>query len=158
MNVDEFIDTWDAMLVDPSIWQGAVELTSDKAVDVNKAQLMDGLGNTGEPLPMLSHYDIGNGTYYDDIKKAMNPLAGGRYDMNWSGYSFSTMRGYFEGERFKIVGEGWAAAYHRGSVLGADEVAGKIYGLYENDHMQYYRTQYLYPLIIQLIKALTGVQ
>jgi len=155
--IDEFSALWDQMLEDDTIWKGAVDLTSDKLIEVNQQQLLDGKSNTGDFLPQYKSFLMPNGEQYGTFKQKKNPRNGGRWDMDLTGNSFSTMKAQFVGDRHVISGEGHAGAFNRGT-LGKGKVKGKLFGVYENDYLKVYREKYLYPLQVALIKAYTGAQ
>lgn len=151
MTISEFLQKVEDLTSDLDFFKGAIDLTSQQLVEVNRQQLLDGVDNQGEDLPYYQMYTMPDGRRYDQVKQQMNPRSGGRFDMRWTGESFANMRGYFEGNQYRIVTSGEAWGYHTG--LYNRETAGKIFGLYENDYMQAYRKKYLYPLLVQLIKA-----
>ncbi len=143
----------EAALHDPAIWLGAIELTSQQLVQVNKQQLLDGRGNDGLDLPEYKRYLMQSGEEYATLKERLNPRNRGLWDMNYTGHSFQTMRGYFEGDQFRITSDGLMASYHRqgrarGRILGIDKAS---------DHMIFYRQKYLYPMIRKLYRATVGL-
>lgn len=145
----ELGEAMEAILHDDSIWKGAVELIADKVVDVNKQELLDGRGNDGLDLPPYKAYTMPDGEQYGDLKQRLNSRNRGLWDMNYTGASFASMKGYFEGDQFRITGEGFAAAYHRQGVT-----RGRIFGINpQSQYMEPLRQKYLYPLLRQLIRA-----
>lgn len=138
---------------DPKIWKGAIELTSQQLVQVNKEQLLDGKGNDGLDLPVYKRYIVEGGELYGSLKDRLNPRNRGLWDMHYSGRSFKSMRGYFEGDQFRVVGDGFTASYHR-----QGRARGRIHGINPvSDHMTFYRQTYLYPLLRRLYRATVGL-
>lgn len=138
---------------------GAIELTANDLVNVNKVQLEHGMGSDGLPLTDLSpEFELPEVGKYLPYKVAKNPLSQGRYDMNYSGYSYDTMYMREEGRGNIIIdGEGWAKEYDLGNVTFAQDLRGRIFGIYPSDALTTYQHTILYPMSISIVKAETGL-
>lgn len=160
--ITEMAERWQFVVDNIIQLTGAVLQEHEQEVlDINRAQLHKGMGSDGS---MLQKYDPdfsvkvgGSSIRYKALKESMNPHSAGRYDMFFSGDSYNRMRLVIDGPRYQITGEGFAKAYHDGTIMNG-VVRDRIYGLYENDHMEYFRRQYLYPELRNQIKMYTGVE
>jgi hypothetical protein len=149
----EFAQRWADLIYDDGIWKEAIELTKEGLIEVNQDQLKDGKSSAGMNLPEYKPFELETGEEYGDMKRRMNPRNEGRFDMYLTGHSFSTMRAELEGDKFRIMGEGWADSFNR-----SGETRGLIWGLYEGDHLKKYRTNILYPTAVRLIRDKTGAK
>ena len=149
--IKEFAERWDRMLSSGSIWVEAVEGTDAQLMDVNKEQLKHGTGSDGKPLPHYKKFVMPGGQLYGDAKTKMNPENGGRWDMNWTGYSLSTMSMALDGLKIHISSQGHARDWDM-------KLGGDIFGVYENSPLENYRKKFLYPLLVRLIKEQTGAK
>ena len=138
---------------------GAIDETAVQLVQVNKETLLDGIGSDGLPLNDLNptFKRPGTPTLYKPLKASLNPRAAGRYDMNFTGASFEAMKLQIQQKRYSIIGAGWAARYDQGQVEWAANLRGRVFGIFENDHLLYYKRQYLYPTISRRIKTYLGI-
>lgn len=139
------------MVAKGDIWTQSIEGTDKELMDVNKAQLKKGMGSDGEPLPKYSYYMMESGKTYDEEKNIMNPDNEGRYDMDWTGYSLSHMNLALEGVKIHISSLGHAQEWDA-------KLGGDIFGVYENSALESYRQQFLYPLLVRLIREQTGAK
>ena len=139
------------MLSSGSVFVEAVEGTDKQLLDVNKAQLKQGMGSSGDPLPPLKSYVRGDVGDYRQYKITKNPDANGRYDMDFTGYSLSTMQLGLEGLKVHISSMGPAQDWNM-------KLGGDIFGVYENSPMEEYRKRFLLPMLSRLIKEQTGAK
>lgn len=148
-DMEEFAGNWNRLATDDSFYGGVIKDTAEGLVKVNQENLKDGMGSDGAPLNQLDRKfrRAGMPGSYRTFKMSLNPRAQGRYDMNLTGRSFDTMRLEVESGRYSIVGAGWANKYNNGEIPWATNLAGRIWGIYQSDHMVYYKTTYLYPLL-----------
>jgi len=132
--------------------------TSDDIIHLNQEQLLNGEGSDGADLPYYKRYKI-EGREYGDIKQSMNPNNGGRYDMRYTGESFSSMSVKLEGEKMTIMSRGEAQAYENGEHDSANKISvkGRIFGL-NTDNKEQYRNNVLTPLLVRRIAEITGAK
>ena len=152
--IEEFADRWNSMAQDANFLDNTILKTGPRLVEVNQQQLLDGKDNKGGNLDQLSPTFRRKGIpgTYRPFKLTMNPRAEGRYDMNLTNRSFSTMQLVLQAREFNIVGAGWADKYDKGQVEFATHLEGRIWGIHQSDYLLHYKTTYLYPLIQESIR------
>lgn len=102
---------------------------TEEIILMNQNQLMEGKGLNDEDLPEYKDYRIESGERYEDVKARMNPKNGGRYDMRYTGASFSTMDLEIVGGSFRLTSQGYMQNYDDGTNDKGDDVKGNILGV-----------------------------
>lgn len=138
------------MVANKTATVGALELLSKDVADVQRDQLRHGRNSLGDSItPNYKYYLVGEKETYADFKNEMNPLAGhGTPDLNLTGSFYASIRFHIEGS---IIN--WEADDPNGLLSKYKSVLG----IYKNDALILFQTRKLYPLMIQIIKAETGL-
>lgn len=153
VTVMEMVRRWQDMVAQETATVGAVELTMDKLVDVNREQMLAGRDANGDEIqPSYKYYQYDSNQTYADYKNKKNPKAGyGIPDLYDTGSFYKSISFYIEGVQMK-----WNATDEKTPDLL--KKYGSVLGVYENEALKAYRQNTLLPLVIQIIKAATGAK
>lgn len=137
--IKEMLDRLNNMDFD-SIATDCVIETEDQLLDVNKDQLLHGMDASGRDMPDYRNID------YGQLKERMNPNNLGKWDLRFSGRLFNNMSIIFSGRTFLID---TSVDYANKYIFG--------FGIYENQWLDFYRANYLYPLLSQRVKEVLNI-
>ena len=155
MYLNEMIERMESVIRDiPDLVSDVMKETEQDIVSLNQAQLMDGIGNDGQPLPELVKSN------YRNKKMTSNPRAAGRWDMHLNGDTFEGMKVKIDGENFDIRSDGnWGQMYEDGKGENAmqNRGEGRIFGL-SSESKEEYRSSVLIGRMARKIAAITGAK
>ena len=129
------------------LYEEAIMSTDIELIEVNKDDLLHGLNALGAKI--TPRYKSAN---YAAKKEQRNALPGyGTPDIRQTGSFYDHIEFIIQGKRL---------IWQNTDVKAPDLLAkyGSLLGVFENNTLQVYRQQYLYPAIATLIKQRTGMQ
>lgn len=129
------------------IYRDAIIDTDLELIEVNRDNLLSGFNALGVKITRAYR-----SAKYAEKKRAKNALPGyGVPDLNLTGSFYNAIEFHISGANLV-----WENSDSKAAKLL--EKYGSVLGVSENERLQRYRTEYLYPAIARGIKAKTGMK